>query len=104
VKGEVTVYDMIGALQKLLQRKEWNKPLETKVSRIDLSIDEKMNEILTIVKQNSKLVRFDELFSIPQRSHIVTTFLALLQLMKNNQLICKQKSHFDPIYVYLMEE
>lgn len=104
VKGDVTIYDMIGALQKVFQRKQWNKPLETRINRIDISIDEKMDEIITFVKQAKKRVMFSDLFLIPDRSHIVTTFLALLQLMKQNKLNCRQKNHFDPIYVYLMEE
>lgn len=104
VKGDVTIYDMIGALQHVFKRKQWKKPLETRVSRVDISIDEKKIEIINIISRAKQGVYFDELFTVPQRSHIVTTFLALLQLMKSNKLICEQENHFDPIYVYLMEE
>lgn len=104
VKGDISIYDMIGALQKVFQRKKWNEPLETRISRIDISIDEKMDDIINIVKQSDTPIQFIDLFLVHNRSHIVTTFIALLQLMKQNKLNCKQENHFDPIYVYLMEE
>lgn len=102
--SDVSLYDMIGALQNVFERKRWNKPLETRVYRHEISLDEKMKEIMSTVKKAENGVYFDELFSIPQRSHIVTTFLALLQLMKQRKITCQQKNHFDPIYVYLTEE
>ncbi|MDN6104196.1 MAG: segregation/condensation protein A, partial [Lacticaseibacillus paracasei] len=34
---------------------------------------------------------------------VVTTFLALLELMKNDQVICEQEAPFDPITVTLKE-
>src|SRR5690625_1830492 len=38
VRGDVSIYDMLNAVEKMLQRKEWNRPLETTVHREDISI------------------------------------------------------------------
>lgn len=100
VPGDVSVYDMLHAVDHLLQRKSWNRPLETTVHRQDISIDERMEDIVSIVSNTNKGVMFDDLFPYPSRSYIVTTLLAILQLLKTNQITCKQSLHFEPIYVY----
>lgn len=103
VTGEVSLYDMIHAVEKMMQRKEWNRPLETTVHRQDISIEDRMEEIISIVSNTNKKVSFEELFPIPTKSYIVTTLLAILQLMKANQLFCEQTTHFEPIYVFRKE-
>lgn len=103
-KGDLTVYDMLQALDKMMERKRWYAPLETTVNRVEVSIEERMEQVIQIVKQSRSHVTFDDLFTVRSKSHIVTTFLALLQLIKNKQIYCKQKSHFAEIDVYLMED
>jgi len=99
VKGDVSIYNMLHALHDVLQRKEWNKPLHTTVNRVDISIEDRMQEIMELVYSIEGEIKFDHLFPYPNRSHIVTTFLAVLQLLKDNQIQCKQQNHFQPIYI-----
>lgn len=99
VKGEVSIYNMLQALHALLERKEWNKPLQTTVNRVDISIEDRMKEIMELVYRIDQTIQFDQLFPYPNRSHIVTTFLAVLQLLKENHIHCSQKNHFHPIYI-----
>lgn len=104
IQGDTTIYDMLGALGKMLERKKWNAPLDTKIQRAEISIEERMTDVLTIVKRSKSGVRFDDLFTKPSRSHIVITFLALLELMKEKLIYCEQAKHFDTLYLYYMEE
>jgi len=104
VRGDVSIYKMIDALQLVMERQAWNQPLETTIDRIEISIEERMEEIITVVYNTTKTISFDELFPYPNRSHIVTTFLAILQLLKDNQIFCKQKDHFQPIYISRIDE
>lgn len=100
VRGDVSIYQMIHALHNILERREWNKPLETTINRVEVSIEDRMAEMVNLLDQmQEKSISFYELFPYPNRSHIVTTFLALLQLLKNNMIQCKQKDHFQPIYI-----
>jgi segregation and condensation protein A len=46
---------------------------------------------------------FADLLSVQSVEQVVTTFLALLELMKNDQVICEQEAPFDPITVTLKE-
>lgn len=104
VQGDLTIYDMLGALGKMFERKKWREPLDTKIERVEISIEERMQDVLQLVKKANKGIAFDVLFDRPSRTHIVVTFLALLELMKEKQVYCKQENHFDTLYLFYMEE
>lgn len=103
IKDGVTIYDMLQALGKVLQRKKWREPLETTIHKMEISIEERMEEIVQKVNEEKKHIPFHELFPFPNRSHIVTTFLAILQLLKQNEIDCVQKAHFETIYICKLE-
>lgn len=100
VQGEVSIYDMLGALNKMFERKQWNEPTDSKVTRTEIPIAQRMQEILDIVKKGEDGISFDALFTYKSRSYIVVTFMALLELMKNNKVHCKQVNHFEALYVF----
>ncbi len=100
IRGDVSIYQMIHALHYILERREWNKPLQTTINRVEISIEDRMDEIMNLVNAlQEDRISFHDLFPYPNRSHIVTTFLALLQLLKNNSIQCEQKNHFQPIFI-----
>ncbi|MUK87227.1 segregation/condensation protein A [Ornithinibacillus sp. L9] len=99
-QGDISIYDMLGALGKMLERKKWKAPLETSVQRSGVPIEQRMVEILHLVKVARDGIYFDDMFTHKTRSHIVVTFIALLELMKKNEVTCKQKNHFDSLFVY----
>lgn len=103
-RGDLSIYDMISALNKMFERKSWDQPLDTKITKIEIPIEHRMKEVLHIVKKNKQGVSFDQLFPYQSRSHIVITFIALLELMKNNKVYCQQAKHFDLLYVYANKE
>ncbi len=94
---------MIDALGKVIQRRQWRAPLETKINRIEISIEDRMEEVLHIVMNTERPIEFEQLFPFPNRTHIVTTFLAILQLIKHNKIYCTQELHFQPIFISRME-
>ncbi|WP_174613647.1 segregation/condensation protein A [Virgibacillus ihumii] len=98
-KSDTSIYDMLHALEKVFERKKWNDPLETKVQRGEIPIEQRMTEVLQIIKDSGAQVSFDHLFETPSKEHIVATFMAVLELMKEHQIHCIQKKHFDALYV-----
>ncbi|WP_042223546.1 segregation/condensation protein A [Oceanobacillus manasiensis] len=104
VKGDLTIYDMLGALGKMMERKKWKEPLDTKVQRAEIPIEQRMDEVIELVRERREGIYFDELFSYRSRTHIVVTFMALLELMKSRKVFCEQESHFDALLVHYMEE
>lgn len=103
VQGDISIYDMIHALNKVFIRQSWTAPLEKTVNKITMSVEQRAEQINSFLEQTNRQVLFEDLFTEPTKSHIVTTFLAVLQLLKDNQIECKQKGQFQPIYLYRME-
>ncbi|MBM7645345.1 segregation and condensation protein A [Scopulibacillus daqui] len=101
--ANATIYDMVTALQRVFKRKKINQPLNTKVQRQSLPIGQRMREVIDVLKERNEPVSFDSLFPYPNRSHIVVTFMALLELMKKKQIICTQDHNFQDISICLAE-
>ncbi|MCM3093095.1 MULTISPECIES: segregation/condensation protein A [unclassified Cytobacillus] len=99
----VSLYDMLGALQKLLRRKKLQRPLSAKVARQEIPIEKRMSEIVEQLRDIKGRKRFTELFPIADREHIVVTFLAVLELIKRKEIQVEQDKNFSDIYVASME-
>ncbi|MFF0826861.1 segregation/condensation protein A [Brevibacillus sp. NPDC003359] len=94
----VSLYDLINALEKLVKKTKEKEPI-TKVSRDEISIKDRMTEIRQVVRGGG-MVRFSELFTQgATRTEIVTTFLALLELMKAKHITCVQNQLFQEIII-----
>jgi segregation and condensation protein A len=100
---EVSLYDMLGALQKLFRRKKLQKPLHTRVSRREISIEKRMTEIMQELRFIKIRKNFFELFPEPNKEHIVVTFLAVLELMKHDEIELQQEHNFSDIFVAAKE-
>ncbi|MDQ0213745.1 segregation and condensation protein A [Oikeobacillus pervagus] len=93
----VTIYDMLGAFNKLLRRKKFQKPLTTKIKKQEISIETRMSEIIHELTNMQSRTRFSQLFPYEDKEHIVVTFLAVLELMKRNEIEVEQDNNFAEI-------
>jgi len=94
------VYDLMKAMQKMFQRKALSKPLDTHISRKDISIDQRSDEIRDFFKHRvNKKVKLDELFDRADRYYFIVTFLSILVLAKDKEVEIYQNDLFDEIYV-----
>ena len=93
---DVELSDLLDAFSKFLSRKEIEKPLNTKITNKEYSIQERSSEIKNLIKKNKK-VSFNDLFTVRTRSYIVITFLSILSLAKNNEINIKQDNNFEEI-------
>lgn len=96
ITADVTLDDLVLAFQKYLERKKEAKPLKTKVTTNEITVSSRRYEIKSILKKKSK-VSFFELFPVLTKEYIVATFLAILEMAKNKELIITQKDTFDDI-------
>ncbi|MDF2037246.1 segregation/condensation protein A [Cytobacillus oceanisediminis] len=99
----VSLYDMLGALQKLLRRKKLQRPLSAKVARQEIPIEKRMSEIVDQLRDFKGRKKFTDLFPISDREHIVVTFLAVLELIKRKEILVEQDRNFSDIFVASME-
>ncbi|AYA76888.1 segregation/condensation protein A [Bacillus sp. Y1] len=96
---DVSLYDMLGAFQKLLRRKRLQKPLSTKIARQEIPIEKRMDEIMGKLRIVKGRISFYDLFPIQEKDHIVVTFLSILELMKRKEIFVEQESNFSEIFV-----
>lgn len=100
--GDISLDDLMDAFNKFLQRKELNKPLNTKIARREYSVKKRSSEIRQILKEKKKM-EFEELFEEFTKEYIVVTFLSVLDLAKKQDLMIKQEDNFNKIYLSLKE-
>ncbi|SDB91679.1 condensin subunit ScpA [Pelagirhabdus alkalitolerans] len=101
---DVTLYDMLAAVQKVFDRKKFTRPMTTTVEKTDIPISKRMDEILEEVNRNAYGIRFEQLFPYQSKSHIVITFMAVLELMKDNLIYCQQERTFDELILFRWSE
>jgi len=100
IPDDLEVYDLIRAMQKMFQRKALMAPLESKIARVEISIEERSDQIRQFFRlHHHQRVRFDELFDEPTRNFFVVTFLSILVLVNKNELIIEQDGNFEDIYL-----
>ena len=92
----VSANDLLVALQKLLERKEYSKPLNTKIAKKELSVSDRVNKIRSILKKQ-KIVEFLSLFEELSRPYIVVTFLGILEMAKDKEIVLRQDKNFGTI-------
>lgn len=96
--GSVGIFDLLDAFQKLLERQEYNKPKNTKITKKELSVKERVAKIRDILKVHKKL-NFIELFDDFSKPYVVVTFLSVLEMAKNREINIKQDNNFSDIYL-----
>lgn len=96
--GSVGIFDLLDAFQKLLERQEYNKPKNTKITRKELSVKERVAKIRDILKVHKRL-NFIELFDDFSKPYVVVTFLSVLEMAKNREINIKQDNNFSDIYL-----
>lgn len=98
IKGELDISELFNAYKSFLSRQELTKPLNTKITKKEINIEDKIKDIRSIL-QKRKRVNFLELFTEMNRENIVVTFLSILEMSKNNEIILTQEDNFSPIMI-----
>ena len=94
------VYDLIKAMQRVMQRRALLHPLESKIARVEISIDERTEQIRSyFLRHKDKTVDFEDLFDEGDRYFAIVTFLSILVLVKNSELLITQSGNFEKIYL-----
>ncbi len=95
---DVTVDDLIEAFKKFVERKEFEKPLNTKITTKELNVSDRIVSIRSLLKKN-KCINFIDLFDIRTKEYVVVTFLSILEMSKDKEIIIEQDSNFENIVI-----
>lgn len=95
--GEVSVFDLIAAFNKILKRIEGKTEDLREIFEENFSVSDKIDLIMKMTASGVAL-KFTELFaSAASRTEVVVTFLALLELVRLKQLSLVQGEAFGEI-------
>lgn len=101
--SNVTLDDLLLAFQKFLERKKMQEPLHTKVTKKEMSVEERTISIRNVLKIKKK-VNFLELFDVLNKEYVVVTFLAILEMAKENEITISQESEYGDIICEAVNE
>jgi len=94
---EVTIFDLIKSFQEAL------RTLPEEVREImykEIPIETKIREILDIL-EGRQYISFNEIMKLqPTRQSLIVSFMAILELVKNKQIMAKQSEVFEEIRIY----
>ncbi|ABR48684.1 chromosome segregation and condensation protein ScpA [Alkaliphilus metalliredigens QYMF] len=94
--------DLIGAFEKIIQGKFKHHVKVQQIremQREEVSIEKKVQDLIHLINENGT-VSFHSLFSdTTSKIEVITTFLALLELIKMNKIIIQQTKSFESIMI-----
>lgn len=105
---EQMVYDrqnpdiLANILKELQKRITYQKPINTKITRREISIAERTNYIRDFLKSRKK-VKFFDLFEDYSKELVVATFLSILNMCKGGEVLLLQDNNFDDILIKKVE-
>lgn len=98
--GVLSSEDLLEAFKKFLERKEKEKPLNTTVTNKEYSVRDRKKSIRNILHTKRKAY-LEDLIEEYNRPYLVVTFLGVLEMVKEKEVIIKQDNNFDKILVEL---
>lgn len=93
---EIGLDDLVNAFELFLSRQKLNKPLNTKITKREISVADRSRQIKKILKESGKC-EFTSLFDNFTKSYVVVTFLSVLEMSKNNEILITQEKNFGSI-------
>lgn len=94
--ADVTLDDLVKAFEDFLERVDLEKPVHTKVTKKELSVEDRIVNIKSRFKKQKRIDFFD-LFEVKSKEYVVVTFLAILEMAKNSELRIYQEDNFGNI-------
>ncbi len=104
IPDDMNVFDLIGAFQRMLDRKRLKAPVMANITKSELSVSDKMDDIMSLLDRDGASCSFDSLFKAGDLSDMVVTFLSLLELMKRTDITVSQNGNFDELMIMLCKE
>ena len=101
-KDDLDVCDLVEAFNLLIQKKNLDKPMATKITKKELSVSERVNKIKDILKIK-KRINFEELFEVETKEEVIVSFLSILEMVKKNEIELRQDENFNQIIISLKE-
>lgn len=100
--GDVSLNDLIDAFNAIIERKKFDRPITTKITKRELSLNDKITNIRKILTKRKK-INFEELFDSPTKEEVIVSFLSILEMIKKDEIVVSQDNNFKTITISLKE-
>ncbi|MDX9872606.1 MAG: segregation/condensation protein A [Clostridia bacterium] len=101
--GNVAIADLLAAYGKVLRKIERRREVMS-IAREEITLQDKIDEIIYALAQNPGGLSFHKLFTgLTQRSEVIVTFLALLELSRRGLILLRQNKLFGDILIYFKD-
>lgn len=97
--SDVSLDDLLSAFELFLKRQKLNEPVNTKITKKEISVEERCNSIRTKLKIKKGKIKFLELFDDISKPYVVVTFLSILDMAKNGEIKIIQENNFNDIFI-----
>src|SRR5580698_11504671 len=99
LKSEVGIFDLITAFQKVLKKIELKREDLREIFEESFTVSDKIDFIMRTVQGDQPVTFFDLFATAASRTEIAVTFLALLELIRMNQIRVFQDGLFAEIEI-----
>lgn len=94
----VDLTDLLEAFSNFMKDQETKKPLNTKITNKEYHVSKRCKEIKKLLKTRKK-IEFKDLFEDFSKEIVVVTFLAILSMTRNQEIIIEQEGNFRNIII-----
>lgn len=96
--GSITIDDLVNAFLELQKREQYHKPMNTRITKKEISVEKKTEYIRSILNTKKK-IEFKDLFESFDKNNVIVTFLSILNMSKNNEILLTQEKNFSSIFI-----
>lgn len=96
--GDTSIDDLVNAFKGFLERLDREKPISTKITNKEYSVKTRKQSLRKFLKERPR-VKFTELFEETNTPYIVVTFLSILEMTKEKEIVLRQDGNFKDIII-----
>lgn len=96
--GDTSINDLVNAFKGFLERLDREKPITTKITNKEYSVKSRKQGLRKLLKEHPR-VKFTELFEETNTPYIVVTFLSILEMTKEKEIVLRQDGNFKDIII-----
>jgi segregation and condensation protein A len=99
--GNISIFDLLTAFKKILERANDGENEFKHIVEVDnVKIDDRIEWVIGLLSEHDNEVKFEDLFSGDKRKIVlVVTFMAILELVKMQEICFRQEQNFTQIFV-----
>lgn len=98
-ENEISLAQLADAFSLALQRELARAPKERQIEHDPLTVEQKIAEIRTIIQTKRGKIKFSTLLNSHSRHEIITTFMAVLEMVRKQSIVFYQEEALAPITI-----